>query len=349
MTIGPLMLDLEGESLTPEEKTLLRHPVVGGVILFARNFSSAEQLAELCREIRRVREPHLLIAVDQEGGRVQRFKADFTRLPPAARFGELYGNDPENARRLCHETGWLMATELRAMGVDFSFAPVLDLDTDNSEVIGNRAFSDVPKVAAELALAWMAGVHEAGMAAVGKHFPGHGGVKADSHLELPIDLRPLQEIRSRDIMPFRRMIDAGVEAIMPAHVQFSAVDQRPAGYSRFWLQTVLRGELGFQGVVFSDDLSMQAADLGEDYGERAKSAVAAGCDMVLACNDRAGALQVLEALSGHNEPASHLRLVRMHGRHAVDPAGVRLAPRWHQIVAQLDEWLNDDPQSLALD
>lgn len=349
MTIGPVMLDLEGEQLEPEERKLLCHPQVGGVILFSRNYTDPEQLTRLCDEIHGLRDPHLLIAVDQEGGRVQRFREGFTRLPPSARFGQSYREDAKQGRRLCHEAGWLMATELRAVGVDFSFAPVLDLDTDFSDVIGDRAFSDRPDPAADLALAWMSGAHEAGMPVVGKHFPGHGRVKADSHLELPRDPRSIADLRLEDLVPFRRMIEAGMEAVMPAHVVYAAIDSRPAGYSRFWLQQVLRGELGFQGVIFSDDLSMQAADLGSGYAERAQAAMAAGCDMVLACNNRPGALEALEALQGHDDPASALRLLRMHGRKAKGRAEMHLDPRWHQAVELLGDLDGGESLSLALE
>jgi beta-N-acetylhexosaminidase len=335
MSIGPLMIDLEGLELTPEERELLRHPVVGGVILFARNFQSPWQLALLTGEIHRLRDPHLLIAVDQEGGRVQRFRAGFTRLPPAAWYGRRYQLRPGEARRLCELGGWLMAAELRCVGVDFSFAPVLDLDLQVSQVIGDRAFADRPQVVAELAQSWMRGAHAAGMPAVGKHFPGHGAVGADSHLELPTDERPLAELLMEDLVPFERLIRAGLQAMMPAHVRYPQVDDRPAGFSARWLRDILRNRLGFQGVIFSDDLSMGAAQVAGDYGERACAAVAAGCDMVLACNNRAGALEVLEALANHEDPAAHLRMLRMHGRHELTWDALHLHPRWHEAVTAL--------------
>ncbi len=349
MTIGPLMLDLEGTELKTEERELLRHPVAGGVILFSRNYSDPQQLARLCAQIHELRDPHLLIAVDQEGGRVQRFREGFTQLPAAARIGTAYHKDAASGRRLCRETAWLMATELRAVGVDFSFAPVLDLDIGISEVIGDRSFDAEPEPASDLAMAWMSGSHEAGMAVVGKHFPGHGQVQADSHLELPRDLRPIADLRLQDLVPFERMVDAGMEAVMPAHVLYSAIDAYPAGFSRFWLQDILRGELGFQGVIFSDDLSMQAADLGSSYAERAHAAIAAGCDMVLACNNRPGAVEVLDALNGYNEPASQLRLARMHGRKSIDRGQMHLNPRWHQVVRLLADLDNAETLPLALE
>ncbi len=349
MTIGPLMLDLEGTELKEDECELLRHPVAGGVILFSRNYADPRQLTRLCKQIHEVREPHLLIAVDQEGGRVQRFREGFTRLPPAARFGMEYRKDATQGRHLCQAAAWLMATELRAAGVDFSFAPVLDLDIGLSEVIGDRSFDGRPGPASDLARAWMRGVHEAGMAVVGKHFPGHGRVQADSHLELPQDARRIADLRMEDLVPFERMINAGMEAVMPAHVLYSAIDPHPAGFSRFWLQGILRGELGFQGVIFSDDLSMRAAELGDSYAQRAHAAIAAGCDMVLACNNRAGAVEVLDALNGYDEPASQLRLLRMHGRKAIDRDAMHLDPRWHQTVRLLADLDCGENLSLALE
>jgi beta-N-acetylhexosaminidase len=349
MTIGPLMLDLEGPGLTADERELLSHPLVGGVILFARNYHSPQQLTRLTAAIHALREPRLLVAADQEGGRVQRFRDGFTRLPSAGRFGSLYRADPRRAHQVAELAGWLMATELRAVGVDFSFAPVLDLDAGVSEVIGDRAFASEAPVVAELALAWMRGCHAAGMAAVGKHFPGHGGVRADSHRELPSDPRPLEEILARDLVPFEHLAAAGLEAVMPAHVVYPLVDQRPAGFSERWLNGVLRGRLGFQGVIFSDDLSMAAAHVAGGYGERARAALAAGCDMVLACNDRTGALQALAALEGYGDPAAHLRLLRMHGRGVVGRDDMRLAPRWHQAVAALAELEQCQGGELRLD
>lgn len=348
MTLGPLMLDLEGTELTREERELLCHPVVGGVILFARNYRSPEQLLRLTAEIHGLRDPRLLIAVDQEGGRVQRFRKGFTPLPAAARYGALYRNNPRNGRKVCELAGWLMAVELRSVGLDFSFAPVLDLDAGVSEVIGDRAFADRPVAVADLARAWMRGSHAAGMAVVGKHFPGHGGVRSDSHLELPVDRRPLRELLIEDMVPFERLIGAGMEAVMPAHVLYSRVDDQPAGFSARWLREILRRQLGFQGIVFSDDLSMGAARVAGGYGERAGAALEAGCDMVLACNNRKGAEEVLDALSGFDDPAGHLRMLRMHGRHGLTRDAMHLDPRWHQAVNTLAESGEDDSLNLDL-
>ena len=308
------MLDVEGLALSAVERERLRHPLVGGVILFARNYQSPEQVETLVREIHGLREPQLLVAVDHEGGRVQRFRDGFTGLPAIRHLGHIYDENPKRAMRLAETSGWLMATELRAVGVDFSFAPVLDLDRGISQIIGDRAFHSRPEAVADLAHAYMHGMHRAGMAATGKHFPGHGAVAADSHVALPVDDRLLVDIMAEDVVPFERMIHYGLEGIMPAHVIFTCVDSQPAGFSRTWIRKILRGQLEFQGVVFSDDLSMEGAKGAGDVVARAKLALSAGCDMVLVCNDPAAADQVLTGLGTHDDPVSHLRLVRMHGR-----------------------------------
>jgi len=316
MSLGPVMLDLEGVYLLAEERERLRHPLVGGVLLFSRNYHSPEQLTALVSEIHAIREPQLLVAVDHEGGRIQRFHEGFTSLPAARHFGELYDENPKRAKRLAQTCGWLMAAELRAIGVDFSFAPVLDLDRGLSKVIGDRAFHADPEAVADLAHAYMSGMSQAGMAATGKHFPGHGGCAADSHVDLPVDDREYLDIAAEDMLPFERMIHFGLAAVMPAHVLYPRVDQQPAGFSRFWLREVLRQRLGFQGVIFSDDLSMEGAKRAGDILTRVQLALTAGCDMVLVCNDPSGATRVLEGLGEQDDPVSHLRLVRMHGRTA---------------------------------
>ena len=313
MTLGPVMLDVAGTALTAEDRERLAHPHAGGVILFSRNYESPAQIAALVAAIHAVREPRLLVAVDHEGGRVQRFREGFTRLPPARRFGDIYDENPKRAKRLAHTAGWLMATELLAVGVDFSFAPVLDLDRGISSVIGDRAFHQRAEAVADLATSYVAGMAEAGMAATGKHFPGHGGCAPDSHAALPIDERAYADIALEDLVPFARLVENGLAGIMPAHVVFPRVDEQPAGYSRVWLREVLRGRLGFQGVIFSDDLSMEGAKGVGGMVDRAHAALAAGCDMVLVCNDPAGAARVLDGLQPPPDPVSRLRLVRMHG------------------------------------
>lgn len=332
MSLGPVMLDVAGYELTPEERERLRHPLTGGVILFARNYQSPEQIEALVQAIHELRTPPLLVAVDHEGGRVQRFRDGFTALPAVARFGEVWDENPARGRRLSETAGWLMATELRAVGVDFSFAPVLDVNRGVSSVIGDRSFHASPDAVTELAHAWMTGMHRAGMAATGKHFPGHGGVEADSHIDVPVDDRSYQDIYMEDIVPFERMIQFGLEGIMPAHVIFSRVDPQPAGFSPFWLQKILRGELGFEGVIFSDDLSMEGAKVAGGVVARARAALAAGCDMVLVCNDPAAAGELLDGLGGHDNPASHLRLVHMHGRHPVNRKDLLADAGYRQAV-----------------
>lgn len=323
MALGPLMLDLAGTELQAPERERLKHPLVGGVILFSRNYESPEQLTGLTQAIHALREPQLLIGVDHEGGRVQRFRDGFTALPPVRRLGTIYDDNPKRAKRLAHTIGWLMATELRAVGVDFSFAPVLDLDRGVATVIGDRAFHGDPEAVADLAHAYMSGMTQAGMVATGKHFPGHGGCAEDSHLTLPVDTREFPDLQVEDLVPFERLIHYGIAAVMAAHVLYPRIDSRPAGFSRFWMTDVLRRRLGFQGVIFSDDLSMGGAQEAGDVVERARATLAAGCDMALVCNDVSAADRVLEGLGRHDDPVSRLRLIRLHGR--VAPSRVELA------------------------
>lgn len=332
MPLGPVMLDLAGTELTAQEAQRLRHPLVGGVILFARNYASPGQVAELTAAIHALREPRLLIGVDHEGGRVQRFREGFTRIPPMRRLGELWDAHPQKARRLAHQVGYVLAAELRACGVDFSFTPVLDLDYGTSSVIGDRAFHRDPQAVAELAHALMLGMKEAGMAAVGKHFPGHGHVAADSHLAVPVDERARADIELADLVPFRQMIDFGLPALMPAHVIYPKVDARPAGFSPVWLQQILRGELGFAGAIFSDDLSMEGASVAGDVVARAQAALEAGCDMVLVCNAPEAAQRVLDELRWTPSPTSLARLARLHGRPGA-PTLTRLHEDGHYAAA----------------
>lgn len=347
MSIGPVMVDLQGVELLPEERDMLRHPAVGGVILFSRNYESAEQVRALADAVHGLREPPLLVAVDQEGGRVQRFRDGFFRLPAVGRIGALYDLDRQRALRLAQEAGWLMASEILSVGVDLSFAPVLDLDLGVSTVIGDRAFHRRPAAVAELALAYQRGMHEAGMATVGKHFPGHGGVAADSHLSLPEDPRALVDLQMKDLIPFERLIHNGLNAVMAAHVLYPQVDAQPAGFSRRWLTDVLRAQLGFQGTIFSDDLSMGGAEWAGDYPQRARMALEAGCDMVLVCNQPQHAAQVVESLAGYNDPAAHLRLARMHGGACPPRAQLLGCKRYRSTAALLEQceaerWLDMD-------
>lgn len=338
MLLGPVMLDLAGTSVTDQEFDLLNHPNTGGVILFARNFTSISQLHELVAQIKSVRSPGLLVAVDQEGGRVQRFRHDFISLPAVRQLGVIYDADRDNAFRLADITGWLMATEIRSAGIDFSFAPVLDLDYGLSAVIGDRAFHAHPEAVAELARHYILGMARAGMAATGKHFPGHGAVREDSHEELPVDGRQLNEIMQRDIIPFERLIQHGLAGIMPAHVIYSQADGEPAGYSQFWLQEVLRSKLGFEGVIFSDDLTMSAAGIAGGYPARATRALEAGCDIVLVCNNIKGAQEVLQGLGDYKNSESQARLLKMQGQNRQDYADVRESPAWHQAVAEVQDY-----------
>lgn len=330
MSLGALMLDVEGLSLTDAEKDLLKHPHVGGLILFARNFESVEQVRALVAEIRAVR-PEIIIAVDQEGGRVQRFRVGFVRLPPMKVFGDLYGQEPQRARLLAYQCGWLMAAEVLAVGVDISFAPILDVDCGISQVIGDRAFHADPKIAVVLLREFIRGMSDAGMAATGKHFPGHGSVAADSHIALPIDDRSWAEIESHDLLPFREL-SGELQGVMPAHVIYSKIDPNPAGFSRFWLQDILREQLRFDGVIFSDDLSMEGAVATGSFSDRANAAMDAGCDMVLVCNHRAGALEVLEALSKRGQLPDQRRFQALKGRGKFDWQGLQQSPHWLSAV-----------------
>jgi len=315
MALGPLLVDIAGIELTAEDRAILSHPLVGGVILFSRNYVSPAQLHALTQTIHALRKPPLLIAVDHEGGRVQRFREQFTALPPCRAYGRLFHHAPKRALTLAEYGGKLLAAELRALGVDFSFAPVLDLYRNISTVIGNRAFHRNPEVVAKLGLAMLRGMQSSGMAAVAKHFPGHGAVAADSHTEVPHDDRPLADILEQDIVPFARLIRLGLLAMMPAHVIFTQVDTQPAGFSAFWLKRILRGELGFHGAVLSDDLNMVGASVAGGMTERVRAALSAGCDMALICNNRPGVMEVLDHFGSYSSPLSQVRLLLLHGRH----------------------------------
>ena len=330
------MLDILGTELSEDEIELLRHPNTGGVILFSRNYSNPSQLNDLTQQIRKIKTPPLLIGVDQEGGRVQRFRDQFTRLPPCRRFGEQYDENKSDALKNAESAGWLMAIELLSVGVDFSFAPVLDLDKGKSQVIGERAFHNDADVVAELAKRYVSGMRSAGMAAVGKHFPGHGHVKEDSHETIPVDSRLFQDLLMSDIIPFERLITSGIEGIMPAHVIYPQVDNNPAGFSAIWLEEILRKQLGFNGAIFSDDINMAGAEIAGSPLERAYAALNAGCDMVLVCNNQIASTEVLENLKIEARPVSKVRHMRMYGNNTKNVfSELKQNIRWVECVGKI--------------
>jgi len=331
--IRRLMLDLQGLELTQEEKELLQHPMTGGVIFFSRNYESKEQLRALVEAIREVSKHPLLLAVDQEGGRVQRFRDSFVRLPAPSCLGDVFAENPSSALQSAKQLGWLMAAEIREMGIDFSFAPVLDLNYGISEVIGDRSLGRDPQQVVQLATAYIQGMKEAGMASTGKHFPGHGGVQADSHLAIPIDMREETVIWQDDIKPFAALSDTGLlDAVMPAHVIYEQVDSQPAGFSPYWLQEVLRQEIGFKGVIFSDDLTMEGASVAGGFADRAEAAFAAGCDMALVCNHREGAIEVLDQVRLDYSSIVDQRLQAMQGKPFFNQSALLDRDKWEQVV-----------------
>ena len=292
-----MVVDVLGPVLTDEDRERIRHPAAGAVILFARNYENPEQLAALTADVERQREPALPVCVDHEGGRVQRFKEGFTAIPPMRTLGKQWDRDRQKARELATSIGYIIASELGAHGVDFSFAPVLDLDYGGSSVIGDRALHFDPTAVGALGACLVKGLAQGGVGAVAKHFPGHGYAEADSHVAVPRDDRSFREIARKDIVPYKAVIEAGLAGVMPAHVIYPQVDSQPAGYSTHWLQEVLRKQLGFQGIVFSDDLSMEGAAVAGGPPERARAAMQAGCDMVLLCNNPAGLDALLQSLA----------------------------------------------------
>lgn len=340
------MLDIDGVALSPADRDLLREPAVGGVILFTRNYVSPAQIADLVASIRALRSPPLLVAVDHEGGRVQRFRDGFSAVPPMRRLGHEYDADPEHALELARKAGWLIASELRAAAIDLCFAPCVDLDWGCSEIIGDRSFHEDPDVVGDLAAAFCRGLRSAGMSAVAKHFPGHGAVVADSHLKLPVDRREYGAVLD-DMRPFERLASNGLIAgVMLAHIVYREMDQLPAGFSPFWIQRELRARLGFGGAVFCDDLSMQAT---RDYGsmaERSRRALAAGCDMVLVCNDRTAALQAVTALNDYSNPLSLVRLARLHGTAREKRESLLASTAWQEANAEVARWSDRPPLEL---
>ena len=331
MAAARLIVDIAGTSLTTSEAGFLCHPAVAGVILFRRNIQDYDQLVRLTGELRTARDS-LLICVDQEGGRVQRCVDGFTRLPPMQRFNRLYEQEMEYALVLARDTGWLLAAEIIAAGIDFSFTPVLDMDENYSSIIGDRSFSPQAERVIAIASAFIEGAHEAGMAVTGKHFPGHGAVEADSHLQLPVDSRSLEAIVNSDMRPFSALLQQ-LEAIMPAHILFPEVDpESPVGFSSTWLQQILRRQLGFEGLIFSDDLSMAGATGAGNMSQRVEKALSAGCDLALVCNDpgaaRKAALQVDWACFAEDaRPVTGMRAARRWCRESL-----RAEPRWQHTV-----------------
>jgi len=319
MALGPVIVDVAGLRLDDEDRARLTHPLVGGIILFARNFESPAQVKTLTSEIRSLRSPELLICVDHEGGRVQRFRDGFTPIPPMRRVGRLWDSDRAAAVRAAEGVGHAIGVELGAHGVDFSFTPVLDLDYGASSVIGDRSFHASPEAVGALGAALVRGLLAAGMGAVGKHFPGHGYATGDSHVAIPTDERPFEEIMATDVAPYRPAIAAGLSGIMPAHVIYPAVDPSPAGFSEYWLKDVLRKQLAFDGLIFSDDLSMEGASAAGGMRERALAALGAGCDVVLVCNAPAAADELLSTLPGREYASTRLEHMRLDSARVVTP------------------------------
>ncbi len=335
MSLGPLMIDIAGTSLDSEDREVLQDALVGGIILFARNYSDKEQVRELVAEMHALREGQgslapLIIAVDQEGGRVQRFKDGFSALPPLRWLGHLYDEDPSMARAMAMRAARVMAAEVLDTGVDFSFAPVLDIDWGLSEVIGDRALHSDPDIVAELGLAYMQGMRQTGMAAVAKHFPGHGGVTADSHHALPVDPRSNEEL-SEDIRPYSSLINDGLRGVMMAHIRYPEIEPQIASMSSYWMNTVLRQQFGFQGAIFSDDMCMSGASEGGNVAERVQIALEAGADMALICNDRSCVAPALAVLEDYARPVSHTRLAAMRAN----------KEQYMKVHYQSDAWRRD--------
>ncbi|HEY9031477.1 MAG TPA: beta-N-acetylhexosaminidase [Kangiella sp.] len=336
MSIGPLMLDIEGLEVNARERDLLQNPLLGGIIFFSRNYASPQQVAELSQSIREIAARDILIAVDHEGGRVQRFREGFTAIPP---MGTILLENPEHqlAKRKAYQWGAMIAIEVQAVGIDFSFAPVLDLNKNISQVIGDRAFSGKVDEVIELGREFVRGMNDYGMAATAKHFPGHGSVEADSHIDIPVDKRPREQIIGEDMRVFAELAQ-DYQAVMPAHVIYPAFDKQPAGFSSIWLQDILRSQLGFDGVIFSDDLSMKGAEVVGGYYQRAEAAIQAGCDMVLVCNHPKEGQELAEQFDFDCDPKSAERLAAMKGK-ALNYSLTR--------VQDSDQWLKLNDNLLA--
>jgi beta-N-acetylhexosaminidase len=326
------MISLRGKGLDADEREWLESPLVGGVILFTRNFESVEQLTRLVAEIHAVRQPPLLVTVDQEGGRVQRFREPFFRLPPFRALGRLYDEERELALRTAGACGWLMAAELRAVGIDMSFSPCVDLDRGLADVIGDRALHSEAAVVSALARRFAAGARKAGMAITAKHFPTHAGAHTDSHTEFAVDKRELADL-DEDLKPYRDLIANKLAAVMVAHVSFPAVDSRPASMSSWWISGYLRRELEFKGAVVSDDMSMTGASVVGSSAERVRLALEAGCDLVLLCNAPEQVPGVLDSLKGYVNPIAQLRLTRLHGRGDTNWESLHASADWQKASA----------------
>lgn len=335
MTTKRFMLDLDGITISAEEKDIIQHPLVGGLIFFTRNYHSLEQLTQLITDVRALVDEDFLISVDHEGGRVQRFRHGFTKLPALAHLGRLYADDATSAKSLTQQHGWLMAAELRSMDIDFSFAPVLDLDNGTSTVIGDRSFHDDEQIVSALASDYIQGMRQAGMASTGKHFPGHGAIVEDTHKTIAIDNRSKQAIWDKDIKPFQQLIKQGLDAVMPAHVIYPNVDDQPAGFSQIWVKDILRQQLEFNGVVFSDDLTMEGASVVGGFAERAEAAIAAGCDMFLACNNREGAIDILDNVKLQDDQTVKQRLQAMKGKPFMTHSELIQQEKWQQAVKDI--------------
>ena len=341
------MLDVDGVALSPADRDLLVEPAVGGVILFSRNYESPEQIAELVAEIRSLRSPPLLVGVDHEGGRVQRFRDGFTTVPPMRLIGREYARNASDGLELSQQTGWLIGSELRAANIDLCFAPCVDLDWGVSEIIGDRSFHANPDAVSELAAAFCRGLRSAGMAAVAKHFPGHGAVVADSHLKLPVDRREYG-ILLDDMQPYERLTFNGLIAgVMLAHIVYRELDDMPAGFSSHWIERELRSRVGFCGAVFCDDLSMKATAAYGSMPKRALRALQAGCDMVLVCNDRNAAQQAVAALNDYSNPLSLVRLARLHGTGQITRKSLLASDEWQQVSSAVGRWSERPPLELG--
>ncbi|MBL4711774.1 MAG: beta-N-acetylhexosaminidase [Gammaproteobacteria bacterium] len=343
MSLGSVMIDLEGTSISEQERKLLSHPQTAGVVLFPRNFQSISQIQGLIKEIRELRDPHLLIAIDHDGEGIESLPVGFTHFPTVRELGIIYENNEFEGSEFTEKAGWLFAAELRSIGIDFSFYPGLDLDHDEDSY-DECAFHYDAEFTAVLACSFMKGMSKAGMQAVGKHFPGYGGVSDASSDALPVDNRDMATLNENDLHVFKRVLKKGLPAIVATHILYQSVDSKPAAYSTVWLTLILRDELGFKGVVISDDLSMKAAAVAGSYSQRARLALKAGCDMVLVCNNPAGAAEVLKELEGHTNLDSQDRLKKMYGKSSKDYDALRSGRHWKKaskIIADVHNsaWL----------